>query len=168
MAKDLTKTLTSMPDADELKTEIDAELSPEEEGPSEGDPSKEAVAAQAPVDPREELRRKEVYTFPFDWQPKLQSGEPNPKSKRWKGQFTNKVLGIKERQAVGILRAKLSGGLPFDSLDPLTNEINLMVAHLTYSLTEKPEWLKLSDMKDYRVLQEIFGEVALHEATFLG
>ncbi len=66
------------------------------------------------------------------------------------------------------LRARLAGGLPFESLDPLAVERNLIVAHLSYCLVgTKPEWLNdIGAIHDLRILQEIYMEVASHEAIF--
>lgn len=104
---------------------------------------------------------QEEYSFEFNWK--------DGRNKIWSGHFVNKILSISELQAVGVLRAKLSGGLDFASLDPLTSEINLMVSHLSYSLIEKPKWAEdLRSLLDVSLLQEIYGEVASHEATFFG
>ena len=87
------------------------------------------------------------------------------------GKFKNRILNIRQQRAVGVLRASLSGGVPFESLDGLTSEMSLVLAHLTHSLDEKmrPEWAKdLEALDDYRVLQALYQEVAQHEATFLG
>lgn len=110
--------------------------------------------------------------------------KPNPKDNReypfvfshtdghgkvWKGNFTNKVLTIRDRQSVGVLRARLASGVPVVALDDMTQEINLMIAHLTFSLTERPDWAKdLQSLDDIRLLQELYLEVASHEAHFLG
>lgn len=104
---------------------------------------------------------KERYTFQFKWK--------DGRGKVWKGSFTNKILTIAEQQAVGILRAKLGGGMPSNTIDAFTNEINLMIAHMTYSLDDVPEWAKdLRKLQSVELLQQIYLEVASHEATFFG
>lgn len=106
-------------------------------------------------------KMQEEYTFNFNWK--------DNRGKSWTGAFSNKILSIKEQQAVGVLRASLSGGVDFKALDPYTAEINLMIAHMTFSLTDKPDWAKeLRDLNDVSLLQELYGEVASHEATFFG
>lgn len=91
------------------------------------------------------------------------------RGKLWTGEFTSKILTIRERQAVGIMRARLANGLPFESLDALTLELNLMIAHMTFSLTARPKWAEeLDKLDDFGVLQAIYQEVASHEAHFLG
>lgn len=109
------------------------------------------------ADPR--LQKK--YPFKFEWK--------DGRGKVWKGDFVNEVLSIGKRQMAGVLQAKLAAGVPMASLDSLTIEINLMVAHMTYSLVERPEWAQdLLALDDVRLLQELYSEVIAHEATFLG
>ncbi len=162
--RDLAKTLT-MPDPNELKAVVDEEdkkldpsLEKDDLDEKEPDSSDETEQAQ---DPSYALKTKEEYTWKFSWR-------ATPKSRLWTGSFTNKILNQKERTLAGQLRARFGGGMPYDSLDPLTNERNLILAHLSYSLVKKPEWLKdMGAIQDLRVLQEIYMEVASHEAIFL-
>jgi hypothetical protein len=101
------------------------------------------------------------YTWQFSW--------TDGRGRTWSGQFRNKVLSVRDRQMVGILRARLAAGVPLEALDDMTAEVNLMIAHLTYSLAERPAWAKdLAALDDVRLLQEIYLEVADHEATFFG
>jgi hypothetical protein len=110
---------------------------------------------------RKDPRAMKEYSFMLNY--------TDPTGKQWTGQFTNKILSLQERQYVGALRARFAGGLNYESLDDLTAEINLMLAHLEYSLTERPDWAKdLSGMTQLTVVQAIYAEVASHEATFLG
>lgn len=106
-------------------------------------------------------RGQKEYTFDF----KYKDGN----GKIWKGRFTNKILTLRDRQGVGVVRARLAAGLPSEALDPLTAEINLMLAHMSFSLIERPEWAKdLSTLEDVRVVQALYEEVLLHEGTFHG
>lgn len=115
------------------------------------------MAKQREQDPK--LNKK--YPFKFEW--------TDGRGKVWKGDFINEVLSIRQRQMVGVLRARMAAGVPLDALDEMTQEINLMVAHMTYSLVERPEWANdLQALDDIRVIQELYGEVLAHEATFLG
>lgn len=108
-----------------------------------------------------DLKMNEVYPFDLQW--------VSPKGKVWKGHFVNRILNIRDQQNVGLMRAKLSGGIPYESLDPLTKELNLMLAHLTFSLDERPDWAAdLTKLDSVELLQAIYGEVASHEATFRG
>ena len=104
---------------------------------------------------------KEKYTFAFRW--------VDGRGKVWEGEFTNKVLTIGERQQAGTLRAMLGRGVGPGQLDDFTNELNLIISHLTYSLVQKPEWAEdLTALQNPRVLQALYEEVLGHEATFLG
>lgn len=106
-------------------------------------------------------KMKEEYAFAFKWK--------DGRGKTWEGPFVNEILTIAKQQAVGVLRAKLGDGLPISSLDPFTNEINLMISHMTFSLKEKPDWAKdLRALHDVSLIQAIYEEVASHEATFFG
>lgn len=120
------------------------------------------TALEATPDPdAPDPRGEKKYTFQIE--------HKDARGKVWKGQFTNHILSIHERQQVGIMRSILGGGRPLESLDALTVEINLMVAHLSYSLDERPEWAKnLRTLEDPGLLQAIYTEVDSHESFFLG
>jgi len=106
-------------------------------------------------------RAQRECTFEFNWK--------DGRGKIWKGRFTNKVLSIRDRQLVGIMRSNLAAGISPSNLDAYTGEINLMIAHLAVSLTERPKWAEdLLVLNDVRLLQELYMEVANHESTFLG
>lgn len=131
-------------DLDTLKDEVDESLGSKEKEPVKNDP-----------------RYEEFYTFHFSYK--------DGRGKLWEGDFTNNILTLKQQQAIGILRAKLAGGVSFDCLDPFTSEMNLIISHLTYSLSDRPAWAKdLLSMTNYTVLQAIYEEVASHEAMFFG
>lgn len=158
LAAQLTQPLPDVESMDDLKQQLDADQEPAEAEEEEA----EEKPAPAPVDPRQKLKEEEEYTFEFKWQ-------ASPRSKVWKGTFTNKVPDLNTQRLIGLMRARLAGGVPFDSLDPLTNELLLIYSHLAYSLTQKPVWFaEVGKLKDIRLLQELYLEVASHEATFLG
>lgn len=119
--------------------------------------SSEAKKPEDATDPRDSVE----YAFELNFE--------DGKGKVWKGRFVNKILSIRERQMVGVMRARLTGGAPYESMDPLTSEINLMVTHLTTSLKERPEWAKdLLTLTNYEILQAIYLEVDSHESKFHG
>lgn len=131
---------------DELKRQVEASVPPEN-------------LAKTPDKP--DPRSEKSYTFQVDFK--------DVRGKIWKGQFTNQILSIHERQRVGVMRSMLGGGQPIPSLDPMTIELNLMVAHMTYSLKERPTWAEnLRSLEDPAVLQHIYEEVDSHESYFLG
>lgn len=128
--------------AEEIKKDIQQEASGEK---------------QAKRDPKMDKH----YAFSINWE--------DGQGHLWKGDFVNKILSIRERQMVGVMRARLGNALPADALDPLTQEINLMVAHLSFSLEEKPEWAEdLFTLEHIALLQTIYMEVMAHEGMFLG
>lgn len=101
------------------------------------------------------------YSFTLNWE--------DGRGKVWDGEFTNKILTIRERQQAGVMCSRLNGGLPAGSLDILTDSNNMILSHLTFSLTKKPEWANnLFDLLDVALLQAIYEEVASHEARFFG
>lgn len=122
----------------------------------------EAVEAVEGAKPRvEDSRESSEYTFDFDWKDR--------KGKRWTGKFTSKILTLGEQGLVGILRARLSGNVPYESLDEFTREVNFLVAHLTYALKERADWAQdLRSLNDITLLQALYAEVAKHEAIFRG
>lgn len=128
----------------------------------------QATAAQEAAlekreDPRTAAMRQREYTFPFEY--------VDAQGKHYSGTFTNKVPDIRTRQQMGILRAQLAGGVPFETLDPFTRELNMVLAHLTYTLKDegRPDWAKdFNALVDTGPLYKLWEEVALHEATFLG
>lgn len=131
----------------DLKAQVTAQLTPE----------------TPPEDDRKTRMKERAFTFPF----KFTDGN----GKEYAGTFTNRVPDIRTRQAIGVLRAQLTGGVGFDSLDPFTRELTLLVATLTFSLEDKgrPEWAKdFQKVENVQVLRALYEEVAAHEATFLG
>lgn len=108
-------------------------------------------------------RTKEEYVFDFEWR--------DGRGKVWRGRFKNQILSIGQQQLAGALQAQMGGGQPYNTLDGLTQEINLMVAWMTFSLDQKqrPLWaLDFRAIKNVSLLQALYQEVASHEATFHG
>jgi hypothetical protein len=133
-------------DEQEMKNDIEQAIPPT--------PEKEVDSLENPKSNRE-------YPFLFQWE--------DSKGKRWEGKFVNKILSVGEQSMVGVMRARLAAGAPIEALDPLTVEINLMIAHMTFSLVEKPEWANdLRGLLDVGLLQAIYMEVSSHEAFFFG
>lgn len=146
-------------------TSIDERLTPTHLIPDTEEGFREEVAeAQAKIDEPEKKKdpRDDVeYSFNLDFK--------DGRGKIWQGRFINRVLTIHDRQLVGIMRARLTGGAAFASMDPLTAEINHIVTHLTQSLKNRPSWAKnLLSLTDYEVLQAIYMEVDSHESHFHG
>lgn len=124
----------------------------------------EEVEAQKDQDSmKQNPRMEEAYVFDFEWK--------DGRGKVWKGKFKNRILSIGQQQLVGALQAQMGGGQPYITLDAMTQEINLMVAWMTFSLDQKsrPSWAEdFRAFKSVSLLQALYGEVASHEATFHG
>lgn len=117
---------------------------------------------ELPADVQKMMERDYAITFNFT----------AANGKVWTGSFVNTVPDVKTRRLIGIMRAELQGSAPWESLDPLTREINLILAHLSWSLESKNpkgHWSEnLQELLDYSVLQALYEEVLAHESTFLG
>lgn len=139
--------LIDLPEDDQdLKDEISKQVEPE----------KKAVE-----DRLDDPRNQEQYTFTLRHR--------DSRNKLWEGTFTTKILTIGERQLVGVMRSRYQGGVPLEALDASTADLNLKLAHLSYSLVSYPRWAeKLRELKDPGVIDAIYQEVASHEAFFLG
>jgi hypothetical protein len=105
-------------------------------------------------------KAKEEYTFQFSWK--------DGRGKLWEGEFTDKIMSIGTRQMAGALRARFAT-VSADRLDTFTSHINMMVSHMTFSLTARPEWAKdLRELTNVDLLQALYEEVSSHEETFFG
>ena len=134
-------------DTEALKEAAEAVLKPLEK--PEEVPSK--------PDPRDE----KVWTFQFNWK--------DGRGKAHEGRFTNQILTIGQQQQVAILEAKLCGGMPYESIDQGTRNLNHAIAHMTYSLTTAPPWARdLRKLEDPMLIIALYMEVASHEARFFG
>lgn len=138
----------------------------EEELPSSTEDLKAEVEASTNPTPKEhdrsvKLKANREYPFDFKW--------TSPNGKVWEGKFKNKILTIANRQNMGLTMARFGGGMPTESIDALTNEINIIIAHMMFSLVEKPEWANdLRELNEIALIQAIYAEVDSHESTFFG
>lgn len=91
------------------------------------------------------------------------------RKRRWTGSFTTKVLSVKDRIAVGTIKARLAGGLRPDQIDTQTDNLLEIVAHLSVALVKMPDWAKdPMAINGMGVLAAIYEEVVKHEARFHG
>jgi hypothetical protein len=85
----------------------------------------------------------------------------------WIGKFKNKILTIFEKQKVKVIKAQMSGGISVAALDGDIWQLNEMIAHMAVSLVEKPKWAdNLTSLYDETIIDELYKEVASHEARF--
>jgi hypothetical protein len=111
---------------------------------------------------KDDPKAQKEYSFDFEHK---ESGT----GKLRKGKFTSTVLTIGMKRQVGLLQAQLSGGLPWASLSPYDRNVIGQLAHLSVSLTKRPPWAKdFEKLYDDAILDKLYEEVALHEATFHG
>lgn len=121
-----------------------------------------------------ELRQKMMqrkYTFNFVW-PQPQERAEDYDGPTFEGVFTSVIPDVRTRRQMGIARAKLAMGTAYEALDPFTNEINLILARLEWTVdaSANPEghWSHdFNSVVEYEMLQALYQEVAAHEAIFL-
>lgn len=109
--------------------------------------------------PPEDPKSQKLYTFNLDF--------TDSSGKKWEGTFTHRIMTIKDHRVCGVMRAQLAGGLSYESLDPITKEINLILSTLEISLTQRPDWAKdIQDMDNLEVVQELYKKCEEHEQFF--
>jgi hypothetical protein len=120
------------------------------------------LEGKSPTDPlatTDDPKDSREYTWQFDWTDK--------RGKPWRGEFTNRILSIRERQRQKVLKAQLSGNTPISALDGDAWTLNEMISHMTISLIKRPDWAgELTDLLDEVLVEKLYEEVASHEATF--
>jgi hypothetical protein len=89
------------------------------------------------------------------------------RGRRWTGDFKAKVLTVKDTIQLGLVKARLAGGVPVSHLDPDTALTLEVLAHLSVAIVARPPWAKdLMALYEAGVLAAIYEEVAGHEARF--
>jgi hypothetical protein len=136
-----------------------------------------AMAVKSPQQLKDEIEGKttpEAKTAD-DSDPKLNKdcefefSHTDKRGRVWKGRFKNRILNFTDHSRVGALKARLSGGLPIESLDAFTIDHNEKMAHLTVSLIQRPTWAAdFGELFDKEILERLYEEVASHEAKFHG
>lgn len=126
---------------------------------SRDDEDREHADPQA--NPGADPKKQKSYTFNFDYQ--------DSQGKSWSGSFTNKILTIGETQQAAVLQAKFQDGLPDAAIDEDQRAVNRIIAHMEYSLTDRPDWAEdLRELLDSQIVLKLWKEVASHEAIFWG
>jgi hypothetical protein len=106
--------------------------------------------------------------YSFRFENKTRRGE------LYTGGFVNRILNIGEQQEVATLKARLSGGVPYDSLSPDIRSLNEAIAHMTYSFWSAdgddfrgPNWARdLRKLRDAEVIVALWDTVVAHERCF--
>lgn len=143
----------NLSEPDDLQTGIDAAAPP-------------LAGAETPPAATDDPRDKEIWLFPFSWTDK--------RGKRWEGNFANKILETHEEQKVAILRARMAGGVPYEALDPTMAQVNLAIAHMTYSLQRTPKWPEamasgkwdLRKLNNMALIMALWEKVSSHDARY--
>lgn len=133
--------MTHLPDdIDELKESVEGSV----------------ITAQAPEPaPPDE----ESWTFSF--------AHADVRGAVWTGQFTNEILDLERQGYVAVMRSRLQGGQPFESIDPSIADLNMAIAHMSYSLKERPAWAKnLLKIRDPEVVVKLWAKVRAHEDRY--
>jgi hypothetical protein len=126
---------------------------------------KEAVAAvQAPLGPENDSKGKGVlkdHEFDLEY--------VDGRGYLWSGQFKCHALTYKERIDVGLIRSRMSGGVPPHLLDATTSNLLEMLAHLAVAVDAGPPWARdMEAIHDPAVVVAIYKEVLAHEERFHG
>jgi hypothetical protein len=91
------------------------------------------------------------------------------RGRKWGGDFKVRVLTIKDTVQLGLVKARLAGGIPLTHLDGDTAYTLEVLAHLSVAIVASPPWAKdLLALHDAGVIGAIYEEVAKYEARFRG
>lgn len=142
-AADLQRRLEGEPNLEELAAEV---------------ANKDPTVPQTQETPIDDPKDHEVYTFTVDW--------TDARGKRWQGSFDSTIPTIQMQRQAGILQARLNDGLPKASLDPVTDEINYILAQSAYRITKFPDWWKPAELNDVNLLYAVYQHVMEHEQFF--
>lgn len=131
-------------DATDVKSELPAK--PEEKEVTIVDVENDAEKAKLPY----------VKSFTVTWK--------NPETGIIKaGTFTAERPGLGKLGEIGVLRAKLNGGL---TVDPMTDSNHAMMADLHYVLIDFPDWWRPASFFTATPLWEVWNHVNTWLATF--
>lgn len=139
--------LVDLPEEEsKLREEVEAQVNPEK---------------KASADRADDPRNEERYTFTTSYK--------DGRGKLWQGTFTTKILTLGDRQMVAVLRTRYQAGTPLEAMDATTADLNMKLAHLSFSLVDCPKWAEnLRELSDPGIVEVVYEEVASHEAFFLG
>jgi hypothetical protein len=127
-------------DLEDLKKQIDAEKLP-------------------PTSKEEEIPDEETWTF--------QLAFTDTRGVLWAGEFTTTILDLETQRKVAIMRSRLQGGMPIASIDVGIIDMNLVISHMTFALTHRPQWAKdLLKLKDAEIVYAIWEKVKAHENRY--
>lgn len=75
------------------------------------------------------------------------------------GTFVAGIPTITQRIQVGVIRAKMLGGVASESVDNFTDDLAFMVAYLQVVIKKHPSWWAIEEMEDIVAIREMFTQV---------
>lgn len=86
--------------------------------------------------------------------------------RRHSGEFVIRRLNLGLMRQVSVRKAELNGGMPHDSLDPATRQLNSLLAHLEFAILKAPEWWKPEEFYSGDLIAQVYEEVMNFEDSF--
>ena len=75
------------------------------------------------------------------------------------GTFVAEIPTISQRIQIGVLRAKLLGGVASQSVDNFTDDLAFMVSYLQVVIKKYPSWWIIEEMDDLAAINQLFNKV---------
>lgn len=75
------------------------------------------------------------------------------------GTFIAGIPTITQRIQIGVIRAKMLGGVASESVDNFTDDLAFMVAYLQVVIKKYPSWWVIENMDDVIAIREMFTKV---------
>ena len=75
------------------------------------------------------------------------------------GIFVAGIPTISQRIQIGVLRAKMLGGVASQSVDNFTDDLAYMVSYLQVVIKKYPSWWTIEQMDDVVAIREMFTQV---------
>ena len=75
------------------------------------------------------------------------------------GTFIAGIPTIAQRIQIGVIRARMLGGVASQSVDNFTDDLAFMVAYLQVVIKKHPSWWAIEDMDDVVAIREMFTQV---------
>lgn len=75
------------------------------------------------------------------------------------GTFVAGIPTIAQRIQIGVIRARMLGGVASQSIDNFTDDLAFMTAYLQVVIKKHPSWWVIEEMDDVVALREMFTQV---------
>lgn len=103
-------------------------------------------------------------TLPMEWNLHVYYRDMN--GMIWAGDITAKRLNNRDIMQVGVLSARLAGGMALASLDENTQRLVQMMAYIAIAIKKAPAWWQPEDMYDNNVVAAVYNYLSEKELTF--